>query len=330
MSRAATDATLRIAPRPRADHRAGGRVRQDEHRGDHDRERGLLARQVAADEPLVEPEARVVDQQADRALVGRAGARRRARRRRGPTGRRRAPRPGCPRRPRAAPARRVQPFLVAGHQDDVVLGRGQLPGELQAEARGRAGDECGSHGHHPTDAFGRRARASPSAEAPSSSARSGLSRACGRSGPGVGGGNVGCARDGRVGWRRAGLAARRRAAVRPVLRRRRRPSSRRPAPSPRAGVAGLVATARASPAPRHPARRRAGPLDPRRRVAAAAEVLHDVWGYDAFRGEQAEIVETVVRGGDALVLMPTGGGKSLCYQVPSLVRRGHRASSSRR
>nr|WP_241744058.1 DNA helicase RecQ [Cellulosimicrobium arenosum] len=50
--------------------------------------------------------------------------------------------------------------------------------------------------------------------------------------------------------------------------------------------------------------------------------MHDVWGYDAFRGEQADVVETVVRGGDALVLMPTGGGKSLCYQVPALVREG--------
>jgi ATP-dependent DNA helicase RecQ len=52
------------------------------------------------------------------------------------------------------------------------------------------------------------------------------------------------------------------------------------------------------------------------------EALRSVWGYDAFRGEQAEIIDTVVAGGDAIVLMPTGGGKSLCYQVPALVRPG--------
>ncbi len=56
--------------------------------------------------------------------------------------------------------------------------------------------------------------------------------------------------------------------------------------------------------------------------AAALEVLHRVWGYDDFRGEQAAIIDQVVSGGDALVLMPTGGGKSLCYQVPALVRDG--------
>ena len=54
----------------------------------------------------------------------------------------------------------------------------------------------------------------------------------------------------------------------------------------------------------------------------ALETLHRVFGYDAFRGDQAEIVEHVISGGDALVLMPTGGGKSLCYQIPALVRPG--------
>jgi ATP-dependent DNA helicase RecQ len=54
----------------------------------------------------------------------------------------------------------------------------------------------------------------------------------------------------------------------------------------------------------------------------ALDALRRVWGYPAFRGLQHEIVSHVVGGGDALVLMPTGAGKSLCYQVPSLVREG--------
>ena len=54
-------------------------------------------------------------------------------------------------------------------------------------------------------------------------------------------------------------------------------------------------------------------------------ILRDVFGYNAFRGAQAEIVDHVISGGDALVLMPTGGGKSLCYQVPAIARhRGER------
>ena len=60
------------------------------------------------------------------------------------------------------------------------------------------------------------------------------------------------------------------------------------------------------------------------------DVLRDTFGYPAFRGAQGEIVGHVVAGGDALVLMPTGGGKSLCYQMPALVRDGHAASWCRR
>ena len=51
-------------------------------------------------------------------------------------------------------------------------------------------------------------------------------------------------------------------------------------------------------------------------------MLQQVWGYPAFRGQQQSVVEHLVEGGDALVLMPTGAGKSLCYQVPALVRTG--------
>ncbi len=54
----------------------------------------------------------------------------------------------------------------------------------------------------------------------------------------------------------------------------------------------------------------------------AQRILKDVFGYDQFRGHQAAIIQQVASGGDALVLMPTGGGKSLCFQVPALLREG--------
>ncbi len=56
--------------------------------------------------------------------------------------------------------------------------------------------------------------------------------------------------------------------------------------------------------------------------ANALEILKTVYGYDAFRGPQARIVEHVIAGHNAFVLMPTGGGKSLCYQIPAIARPG--------
>ena len=54
----------------------------------------------------------------------------------------------------------------------------------------------------------------------------------------------------------------------------------------------------------------------------ALDILKTVYGFDAFRHPQEEIIMDVINGKDCLVLMPTGGGKSLCYQIPALVRNG--------
>jgi len=79
----------------------------------------------------------------------------------------------------------------------------------------------------------------------------------------------------------------------------------------------LPLTETADAAPSSPAAAPAGAA-----VSAAQQVLRRVFGYETFRDGQQEIIEHVVGGGDALVLMPTGGGKSLCYQIPALVRPG--------
>jgi ATP-dependent DNA helicase RecQ len=52
------------------------------------------------------------------------------------------------------------------------------------------------------------------------------------------------------------------------------------------------------------------------------KVLEDVFGYPAFRGQQQSIIEATLQGCDSLVIMPTGGGKSLCYQIPAILRVG--------
>ena len=57
-------------------------------------------------------------------------------------------------------------------------------------------------------------------------------------------------------------------------------------------------------------------------MTSAQSILEHTFGYQSFRGQQQAIVETVVAGNDAMVIMPTGGGKSLCYQIPALVRDG--------
>jgi ATP-dependent DNA helicase RecQ len=64
------------------------------------------------------------------------------------------------------------------------------------------------------------------------------------------------------------------------------------------------------------------PLTAAPSLAEAQHVLEEVFGYASFRPHQADIIETLITGGDVLALMPTGGGKSLCYQIPALVRAG--------
>lgn len=71
-----------------------------------------------------------------------------------------------------------------------------------------------------------------------------------------------------------------------------------------------------------PARRLRPMPSPTDQRPAALETLRRVFGYDAFRGFQQEVIAHLTAGGDALVLMPTGGGKSLCYQIPALLRDG--------
>ena len=101
------------------------------------------------------------------------------------------------------------------------------------------------------------------------------------------------------------------------------------APPPDTGVpAGAGSGARGSAAGSGPRAASAGPgaapagVPVRHEGEDPLHVLSTVFGYDAFRGEQEAIIRQVIGGGDAVVLMPTGGGKSMCYQIPSLVREG--------
>ena len=52
------------------------------------------------------------------------------------------------------------------------------------------------------------------------------------------------------------------------------------------------------------------------------EILQQYWGYSSFRGEQEKIIQSVLDGKDTLALLPTGGGKSICFQIPTLMQQG--------
>ena len=66
---------------------------------------------------------------------------------------------------------------------------------------------------------------------------------------------------------------------------------------------------------------------PLRASVSHLSILSEVFGYSEFRGPQQAIIEHLLAGGDALVLMPTGGGKSLCYQIPAIARHRLRAGA---
>src|SRR4051812_4180331 len=106
-------------------------------------------------------------------------------------------------------------------------------------------------------------------------------------------------------------------------------AARRPDPLPAAAFGARPASRLAFALPHQPRLRRPSIVTLAARSdstsTAPLDILHDVFGYSAFRGAQAEIVDHLAGGGDALVLMPTGGGKSLCYQVPAIAR--HRAGN---
>jgi ATP-dependent DNA helicase RecQ len=59
-----------------------------------------------------------------------------------------------------------------------------------------------------------------------------------------------------------------------------------------------------------------------KREKSSLSILQNIYGYSEFRGEQEAIIEQINSGGNAFVLMPTGGGKSLCYQIPAMVKNG--------